>query len=332
MLTAIIIILAISFVLYTILGGADFGAGIVEIFAGKRGERIVSKAIAPVWEANHVWLILAIVIIFTGFPTAYSIISTSLHIPLMAALIGIIIRGSFFTFRYYDADPDSSHKMFSFLFKASSLITPVFLGVILGAMMLGDIIPTGEGNFYEVYIKPWFNPFCLAMGLFSSALFGYIASVFLLAEVNSDEQKKRYSRLCKNFLLITMLLGLLVFVTAEFMRHRLFTEFLNSTLSMLCFVVVIALVPYLLRLFVNPRTVLLRVIVGIQVAMIMLGWFSIQFPVLIYDRDGNHLSFFNAAAPEATQLQLLIALVVGLIFVVPAFYFLFRIFKASDTT
>ena len=99
MLTLIIIILGTSFLLYTLLGGADFGAGIIEIFAGKREEATISNAIAPVWEANHVWLILAVVILFTGFPPVYSSLSLVLHIPLMMVLLGILCRGSAFTFR-----------------------------------------------------------------------------------------------------------------------------------------------------------------------------------------------------------------------------------------
>ena len=127
MLSIIIIILGVSFVLYTILGGADFGAGIIETFAGRKGERTISKALAPVWEANHVWLILAVVILFTGFPQVYSSISTALHIPLMLVLLGIIFRGTAFTFRHYDVKQDHTHKYYTLLFKVSSFITPFFL-------------------------------------------------------------------------------------------------------------------------------------------------------------------------------------------------------------
>src|SRR3954464_3166981 len=131
MLALIIFILGISFLLYTLLGGADFGAGIIETFAGKREEKTISKAIAPVWEANHVWLILAVVILFTGFPLVYSSLSLVLHIPLMLVLIGIIFRGSAFTFRHYDIKEERPYRMYSFFFKASSFITPMFLGITL---------------------------------------------------------------------------------------------------------------------------------------------------------------------------------------------------------
>ena len=128
MLTVVIIILGTSFVLYTILGGADFGAGIIETLAGAKGEKTISKAIAPVWEANHVWLILAVVILFTGFPTVYSSLSLVLHIPLMLVLLGIIFRGTAFTFRHYDVVHDETHRYYTFLFKVSSIVTPFFFG------------------------------------------------------------------------------------------------------------------------------------------------------------------------------------------------------------
>src|SRR5215210_4921816 len=166
MLTVIIIILGASFVLYTILGGADFGAGIIETFAGKKGERTISKAIAPVWEANHVWLILAVVILFTAFPAVYSSLSLVLHIPLMMVLLGIIARGTAFTFRHYDLWHSKSHRNFSILFKASSFMTPMFLGITLGAMMLGRITFNQQEGFYNVFISPWLNVFCIMMGVF----------------------------------------------------------------------------------------------------------------------------------------------------------------------
>lgn len=118
MVEIIIVVLGIAFVFYTLLGGADFGAGIIEVFTGKKGEKAISKAIAPVWEANHVWLILVIVIIFMGFPRVYTVLSTALHIPLFIMLLGIIFRGTAFTFRYYDVDKDHTHN-YQFLYSIS---------------------------------------------------------------------------------------------------------------------------------------------------------------------------------------------------------------------
>jgi len=331
MLTIVIIILAVSFILYALLGGADFGAGIVETFAGRKGEKTISKAIAPVWEANHVWLILAIVIIFTGFPQVYSVISTALHIPLMIILIGIVLRGSSFTFRYYDVSYDATHKYYTFFFKVSSFITPFFLGITLGAMMLGRININDNIGFYERFIDPWFNPFCAAMGLFSTSLFGYIASVFLIGEAGYPVEQNRYVRLSKLFLLITVIASILVFATAEWQGHHLWDEFIRSPLSIICLSAVILLIPLIFYLFNHPVILYLRAVVAVQVALIMTGWFAIQFPVLIHVSNGDHLSFYNTQAPESTLFQLVIALFVGLLLVLPSFYFLFKVFKKTDT-
>jgi cytochrome d ubiquinol oxidase subunit II len=329
MLATVIIILTVSFMLYAILGGADYGAGIIEIFAGRKGEKTISRAIAPVWEANHVWLILAIVIVFTGFPQVYATISTALHIPLMIVLIGIVLRGTTFTFRHYDITRDESHKYYTLLFRISSFITPVFLGVIPGAMILGGIDTEAQGSFYEKFVSPWFNFFCFAVGLFSASLFGYIAAVFMLGEVESLGDRKRYVQLSKVFLFTTLAMGVLVFVMAEAYGHHLVNEFFRSPFSITALSIVVLLIPAIFRLFNSQNIAYLRVVAGVQVSLIMLGWFAIQFPILIYKKDGEHLTFYNTAAPEATLLQLLIALFVGLLLVVPAFYFLFKVFKGS---
>jgi cytochrome d ubiquinol oxidase subunit II len=262
----------------------------VETFAGKSEEITISKAIAPVWEANHVWLILAVVILFTGFPQVYSSLSLVLHIPLMMVLLGIICRGSAFTFRQYDVVNDASRKYYTLLFRISSFITPVFLGMVLGAMILGRVTFDTTKSFYDVFISPWLNIFCISMGIFS------------------------------------------VFVTAETEGHNLLREFLQSATSIIMLLLATSLCPVIWH-FLNKeknKTVYLRIGVGIQVTLILIGWFYIQFPVLIKLQNGEHLTFFNTQAPPATLEQLLIALLVGLVLVVPGFIYLFRVFKIKS--
>jgi cytochrome d ubiquinol oxidase subunit II len=332
MLTAIIIILGGSFLLYTLLGGADFGAGIVEAFAGKREEVTISKAMAPVWEANHVWLILAVVILFTGFPAIYSSLSLVLHIPLMLVLLGIIIRGSAFTFRHYDIASDRPHKYFTVLFRISSFITPLFLGIVLGAMILGKItFDTSEG-FYKVFIYPWLNIFCFSMGIFSSCLFAYISAIFLVGETKIDRERKMYVRIAKRLMVLTVITGSLVFITANVEGHDLMKEFMQSTVSIITLLLAIILGPFIWH-FLNKqknKTVYLRIGVGLQVTLILIGWLYIQFPVLIKLEDGQHLTVFNTSAPEATLKQLLIALIIGLVLIVPGFVYLFKVFKIES--
>src|SRR5918992_5235757 len=120
--------LAVSILFYCLFAGADFGAGILEAFLGSRSREeqrtVITHAMGPVWEANHVWLILAIVILFTGFPKAYSALSITFHIPLTLMLMGIILRGCAFTFRHYDAVRDRSQRYYSAIFVISSFLTP----------------------------------------------------------------------------------------------------------------------------------------------------------------------------------------------------------------
>jgi len=331
MLTLVIIILGASFILYTLLGGADFGAGIIETFAGKKGEQTISKAMAPVWEANHVWLILAVVILFTAFPLVYSSLSLVLHIPLMMVLIGIIFRGTAFTFRHYDPVYDSTHKYYTLLFKVSSFITPFFLGITLGAMILGRITLDPSAGFYEKFVRPWLNIFCITMGVFSVCLFGYIAAVFLVGEAREDSERKKYVRLSKRSMLLTMLTGLAVFLSALLEGHYLPKELLQSTASLVLLLLAVLLAP-IIWFFLNKKrnkTLYLRITIGMQVSAILACWFYIQFPVLIQIKGGEHLTIFNTQAPPATLQQLLIALIVGLILIVPGFLYLFKVFKVK---
>ncbi len=196
-------------------------------------------------------------------------------------------------------------------------------------MILGKVDLEQPGSFYDGFISPWLNAFCFTVGFFSASLFGYIASVFMIGEVESLGDRKRYVQISKAFLFITIALGVLVFVAAEAYGHHLFDEFFRSAFSIAALGTVILLIPLIIYLFNQPNIVYLRVVAGIQVSLIMLGWFAIQFPILIYEKNGNHLTFYNTQAPEATLLQLLIALFVGLLLVIPAFYFLFRVFKGA---
>src|SRR3989338_421514 len=141
--------LAVSVFLYCLLAGADFGAGVLELFFPKNDREeyrnLIVKAMGPVWEANHIWLIIVIVILFNGFPKAYAEISIYFHIPLTLMLIGIILRGCSFTFRTYDTLKDQPREMYSRIFSLSSLLTPLMFGIIIGGLMLGRVDPGSHG-------------------------------------------------------------------------------------------------------------------------------------------------------------------------------------------
>lgn len=158
--------LCLAILLYFLLGGADFGAGIIELFTSEKNRiktrRIMYRAIGPVWEANHMWLIIAIVILFVGFPLVYTTLSIYLHIPLVIMLIGIIARGTAFVFRHYDAVKDNIHSVYNRVFIYSSFITSLFLGIIAGSMLSGKI-DLNTDNFTDAYIFNWLNWFSISV-------------------------------------------------------------------------------------------------------------------------------------------------------------------------
>src|SRR5699024_2980590 len=140
-----------------------------------------------------VWLVLVVVILFMGFPSIYSAMSLYLHIPLLLMLVGIIFRGTAFTFMHYDAIKDQSSRVYDAVFKISSIITPLFLGMIVGAAMLGRINPEAE-SFSEAFISPWLNLFSLSVGLFCLVLFTFLAAVYMIGETDEEPERKAFIR------------------------------------------------------------------------------------------------------------------------------------------
>ena len=329
MTEAIIIVLGVAILLYVLLGGADFGAGIVELLTGKKGIDTISKAIAPVWEANHIWIILAIVILFNGFPLAYTVMSTFLHIPLLLTLIGIIIRGTAFSFRYYDVANGNVHAYYSWFFRISSLLTPFFLGIVMGAIILGLVPASTEGSFYELFINPWFNVFTISTGVFLPLLFGWIASVYLIGEAKEDTFPL-FSRTSSILFGLLILSGLGVFIAAQYSGLKLFNKFMSSPISIGCVVLATVLIPVMWRNIIKKNVLWTRLLAGIETACILVGWFAVQFPVMIYRSDGNHLTIWNTQAPEITMYYLLAALIVGIFIILPAFAYLFKVFKFNQ--
>jgi cytochrome d ubiquinol oxidase subunit II len=309
------------------LGGADFGAGILELITGKKGIDTISKAIAPVWEANHVWLILAVVILFNGFPLAYTSLSTYLHIPLLIALIGIIIRGSSFSFRYYDIVNGRNYtEYYSWFFRISSLITPFFLGIILGAVISGRIPSSPTGGFVESFISPWLNGFTFATGLFITLLFAWLAAIYTLGEAK-DDTIHLFRRTALSLFILLIIGGVLVFGTAEIYGIHLIRQFKQSIISILCVIIASMAVPIMWRNVMRKNILWTRLLAGVITTCILIGWFAVQFPVMISRSDGNHLTVWNSQAPQITMYYLMFALVIGSLIIFPAFAYLFRIFK-----
>lgn len=327
MLTVVIIFMALSLLAYALFGGADFGAGIIEIFSGKQTKHTITHAIAPVWEANHIWLILLVVILFMGFPLIYAQMSLYLHIPLVILLIGIVLRGTAFTFRHYDAVQDRSQTYYTLVFMVSSIIAPLLLGVITGALILGRINPEAD-NFYDTFMAPWFNVFCWVMGIFTCCLFSFLAAVYLIGEAEREEVKDRFFNIARNANIATVVSGGLVFAAAEWNGLSLAGMFLESLWALTAVVLATISQPLLWWSLVKRQVLMPRLIAGFQTLMILGAWFWVQYPVLLRYQNGEYLGIFNTAAPEATMRQLALALLVGSLLILPALFYLLKTFKS----
>ena len=321
-------VMVASLVLYALLGGADYGGGVWDLFAfGKRAaaqRKLIAEAIGPVWEANHVWLILVVVILFTGFPPAFAAIATALHIPITLLLIGIVLRGTAFTFRTYDSQRDDVQRRWSLLFSIASIITPVLLGVTLGAIASGTI-RVSDGFVTTGFFDSWLAPFPFAVGFFALALFAFLAAVYLTLESPERDLQEDFRSRALVAGVVVGILALTVFILAgngaPTVRAGISRTWWALGLHALTAVFAIGAF-YTLW---TRRYRLARVCAAAQVSMILLGWAFAQFPHLV-EPD---VTIASAAAPRITLQLLLAALVAGAILLFPSYYYLFRIFKSE---
>ncbi|HLH46280.1 MAG TPA: cytochrome d ubiquinol oxidase subunit II, partial [Acidimicrobiales bacterium] len=167
---------------YALTGGADFGGGVWDLFAGgaeggRRARSMIDRSIAPVWEANHVWLVVALVVLWTAFPRAFGPLMSTLFVPLSAAAFGIVLRGAGFALRQ-EARTVRHQQAAGGAFALSSLITPFFMGAAAAAVVTGRVPATGTGS----RLGSWTTPTALTIGFLSIAAFAYLAAVYLTAD------------------------------------------------------------------------------------------------------------------------------------------------------
>jgi cytochrome d ubiquinol oxidase subunit II len=321
-------VMVASLVLYALLGGADYGGGVWDLFAfGPRARaqrKLIAEAISPVWEANHVWLILVVVILFTAFPPAFAAIATALHIPITLLLIGIVLRGTAFTFRTYDVQRDDVQRRWSLVFSIASIITPILLGTTLGAIASGTI-RVENGDVTSGFFHSWLAPFPLAVGFFALALFAFLAAVYLTVEARERKLQEDFRMRAIISGVAVGLLALTVFMLAKTGAPTVRAGISRSWWALgLHILTAIFAIGAFITLWTR-RYRLARVCAAAQVTLILLGWAFAQFPHLV-EPD---LTISSAAAPQVTLELLLGALVAGAILLFPSYYYLFRIFKAE---
>ncbi|MEO6282473.1 MAG: cytochrome d ubiquinol oxidase subunit II [Dyadobacter sp.] len=332
MLYVVIIFLWTSILLYLLLGGADYGAGIIELFTSRGNKEITRKtlysAIGPIWEANHMWLIIAIVILFVGFPVIYSTMSVNLHIPLTVMLLGIIARGTAFTFRHYDAVVDDMQHVYNSIFAISSFITPLFLGIIAGSAVSGHIDPQAD-TFLSAYIFSWLHWFSVSVGLFTVAICGFLASVYLIGETKNEHDRLRFAHKAQFFNIAAVICGILVF-TAAYIEHIPLIEWVfGNWVGRIAIVSATLSLIWMWSLLYQGKIALLRPLAGFQVTMILLTTTYRHFPNIVVLKGGGYLSLLEHSGQEKTMQALGLALLLGSVFILPALVYLIYSFQKN---
>lgn len=331
MLYIVLFFLLFSLLLYVLLGGADFGAGIVELFSSKKSKRItrdtVYRVMGPVWEANHIWLIILIVIMWIAFPSYFNVIMIYLHVPFVLVLLGITMRGVAFIFRHYDAIVDKSQFFYNWMFRISSLVTPVFLGMSFGSLVGGRIILAEDFSGYsfpELYIWPWFNLFSFLVGLFYAALCAFLASTLLIGETKG-EVRKMFSRKSAIFTTVLVLLGFILILYGYISEVKFIKDFINNPVSIGAVILSGILLFPLWRAIKKQNRVASRYLAGLQVVLVLFAALYAHFPYIIIT-TGKELSILEGLPPHSVIQNLAIMLLIGGAIILPGLFHLMKSF------
>jgi cytochrome bd ubiquinol oxidase subunit II len=321
-----------ALIAYAVLGGADFGGGVWDLFAtGPRraAQRdAISQAMGPVWEANHVWLIFVVVIIFSGFPAAYAALSIALFVPFHLVLLGIILRGAAFVFRAYspqsarDAGAGPSARRWGAIFGTASVVTPVLLGMCLGAVSTGGI-RVADGNVRFDGGVPWLAPVSVLIGLLALSLCAYLAAVFLANETAGELREDFRRRALYAGTAVVALSGAALPLVRSQAPH-LWDGLVGGPATPVLIVGIVAalLSGWWLR---GRRYRLARVSSVVQIAALLGGWAVAQMPYIIYP----DVTIDGAAAPSTTLLFILWSTPAGMALLIPSLWLLFRVFKGE---
>jgi cytochrome bd ubiquinol oxidase subunit II len=311
---------------YALFGGADFGAGWWDLFAGgpRRGyarRMLIEHAIGPVWEANHVWLIFTIVLLWTGFPAVFGAVASTMYIPLTVAALGIIGRGAGFAFRKTSTTVERK-RLYGATFAFSSVATPFFLGAVAGGIASGRVPPgIAAGN----VLTAWWNPTSVVIGLLATGAGAYLAAAFLTRDAEREapdqvEGMRRQALLAGGAVGVLAVVGLaVVIVDAPWLADRLFT---GPPVALVALSGIAGLVS--LTLLWRRRFLAVRVTAGLAAASILWAWGAGQYPYLLPPAT----TATDTAAPAPVLEATLLAVAVGAVTLVPSLWWLFRLFQS----
>jgi cytochrome d ubiquinol oxidase subunit II len=314
-------ILVVGAALYATFGGADFGAGVWQLLAfrekGERRDRInarVAHSLGPVWEANHVWLIFALVVLWTAFPDAFAPIMETLYVPLAIAAIGIVLRGSGFAFGHVFTGRGKRRS--ANVFAVSSLITPFFMGCVVGAIAAGDVKAGGSGD-----ALGWIGPLPLLVGALFVASTAYIAAVFLLDDCRraGDELADYFARRAIAAAVLAGGLAAAGLIVLHADARYIFDGLLDEGLPFLIASAILGLVT-LFGLIRGWSRALRPLAIGAFV-MVVAGWAVAQYPYLLPET----LTVEDGAGVSGTLTAVIVVFFVALATVGPSLALLFRL-------
>ncbi|MEZ4318456.1 MAG: cytochrome d ubiquinol oxidase subunit II [Myxococcota bacterium] len=325
---AVAAVLFAALVLYVLTGGADFGGGVWDLLAtGPRAaaqRRVIARAIGPIWEANHVWLILVIVLLFVCFPVAFARIGTALHWPLTLMLVGVVLRGSAFVFRTYDSRKDAVQARWSRVFAGASVFTPVMLGISVGAVASGAVRTT-DGVYTSGFFAPWLAPFPLAVGFFTLALFALLAAVYLADDVEDDALREDFRLRALGASAAVFVLAWVTFAVSGTGAPHLRASLVGGPIAWTMQAVVGACGVALVGALITRRTRVARILAPIQVVLLVAGWGHAQFPWILMDE----LTLHDAAAPDNVLVGTVGVLAVGAVPLGLAYAWMIRVFRQA---
>lgn len=325
--TAVALAMFAGVVFYALFGGADFGSGFFDLTAGgtsdgARLRTLIDHSIGPVWEANHVWLIYILVIWWTGFPSTFAPAVTTLYIPLMLALLGIVLRGASFAFRKYSATMAQA-RLFGIIFAASSLITPFFLGAVAGALASGRVPAEGTGDL----ISSWTHPTSLFGGVIAVGTCAFLAGSFLTADAARSGHTDLAEHLRIRTIGVGVVTGTVVFAALIPIRHDAPT-LSDGLMGRAAPLIVISALAGIATLVLLVRRIYSPARIGavIAVASVVLGWGVAQEPWILVDQ----VSISDGAGAPATLQGLLLVVGLACVIVVPALAYLYTLTQSEE--
>lgn len=312
---------------YALFGGADFGSGFYDLTAGgtARGAELrtlVDHSIGPVWEANHVWLIYVLVTWWTAFPETFAAAMSTLILPMLLALLGIVLRGACFAFRKYAATLGQA-RLFGAVFAVSSLMTPFFFGAVAGGIASGRVPTTGRGDLWT----SWLNPTSFFGGIIAVGTCAFLAGTFLCADARRSGQRNLAEQLRWRTLAVGAVTGIVVFAALIPIERDAPTlaDGLQTQAAPLIVISALAGIATLALLSIRHFAVA-RVTALIAVAAVVTGWGVGQYPWLLVDE----VTITDAAGAAATLEALLVAGGLAVVIVLPALGYLYKLTQSES--